>query len=196
MRRNVLLQGEPGTGKSTFCLHAARELSRRTILLTPDGYESMGINEWRKLLEVLAPEMVIVDDIDRVGEHTIEARLRLFEEGYCEVPYSLFTSNDHTRLPRAMRRPGRVDELIRVTPPGEALCDELINRLAERVGVSIPAEERPRLRQLMRERSNAHVIELLRRAQVLGWAQVTFPEDITFELGEEGEDGVVDFAKY
>lgn len=106
LRRNVLIQGPPGSGKSTFCAQAARTLSSRTLILTSEFFQNIGSAQWCALLEILAPEAVIVDDIDRAGEHSLESKLRLFEEGYCDVPFVFFTTNDHLKLPVFMRRPG------------------------------------------------------------------------------------------
>lgn len=189
MRRVILCQGVPGSGKSTFCLHAVRELSERTLMLTPDAYDEFSCSEWRELLDLLRPTAIIVDDIDRVGSHALEARLRFFEEGYCEVPLVLFTSNDHTELPRAMRRPGRIDQILLFEAPGEELIDDLIDELAARVDVEVPEKHRGKVAALMREHSNAFAVELMRRGKVCGWDNLEHEGDITFTLGqEEGDD--------
>ena len=192
MRRVILCQGVPGSGKSTFCLHASRELGERVLMLTPDAYSDLGCTEWRELIELLAPDVVIVDDIDRVGHHVLETRLRFFEEGYCEVPLVLFTSNDHTDLPLAMRRPGRIDQILLFDAPGPNLIDDLIDELAARVGVEVPDEHRPKITALMQERSNAFAVELLRRGKVCGWDDLEYEGDITFTIGQdEGEEETI-----
>lgn len=190
MRRVILCQGVPGSGKSTFCLHAVRALSARTLMLTPDAYDEFSCSEWRELIDLLKPEAIIVDDIDRVGSHALETRLRFFEEGYCDVPLVLFTSNDHTELPRAMRRPGRIDQILLFEAPGDELIDDLIDELAARVGVEVPDKHRGKVAELMREHSNAFAVELMRRGKICGWDDLEREGDITFTLGqEEGEDG-------
>ena len=161
-------------------------------MLTPDAYSDLGCTEWRELIELLAPDVVIVDDIDRVGHHVLETRLRFFEEGYCEVPLVLFTSNDHTDLPLAMRRPGRIDQILLFDAPGPNLIDDLIDELAARVGVEVPDEHRPKITALMQERSNAFAVELLRRGKVCGWDDLEYEGDITFTIGQdEGEEETI-----
>lgn len=192
IRRSVLLQGPPGCGKSTFCRHAARELSARTLLLTPDFYESIRAAQWKIVDELLQPEMVIVDDIDRVGSHALESKLRLFEEQFCDIPYILFTSNDMGKLPAPMRRPGRIDEIIEVRPPEQSVRWTLIRKMGERVGVEVPDEQLQRLDELLQNHSPAHLLETLRRAKIQGWDADPFPGDLTFEDEEgrgEGEPG-------
>ncbi len=181
LRRSVLLQGPPGCGKSTFCRHAAGELSERTLMLTPEFYESLRCAAWRSIVEILRPELVIVDDVDRVSSMKLEAKLQLFEEGYCEVPYVLFTTNDHMKLPAPMRRPGRIDQIIEVDRPSPQVCWQLIRNLAERVGIEVPDAELPRLTTILQEQSNAHLLEALRRAKVRGWQAKPVLGDATFD---------------
>lgn len=181
IRRNVLLQGRPGCGKSTFCFHAARMLSKRTLLLTAEFCSEVRATDWALMLAVLRPEMVIVDDVDRVGGAAFETKLRMFEEGHCEIPFVLFTSNDHTRLPRAMRRPGRIDQIIMVDEPDETVRRHIIEEMADRVGIEIPADELARLDEMLIELSAAHVVEALRRARVEGWGGEPPGGDVTFD---------------
>ena len=185
LRRVVLCQGKPGSGKSTFCLHVARHLGARTLMLTPAAYDELSYAAWQELVEILKPQLIIVDDIDRVGHHTLEKNLRLFEEGHCEVPWVLFTSNDHEMLPLAMRRPGRIDEILEFTSPDGELMGDLMDELAARVGVTIPEHERERVSALMQEHSNAFAVELLRRAKVCGWDGLVFEGDMTFTSGQD-----------
>jgi SpoVK/Ycf46/Vps4 family AAA+-type ATPase len=194
LRRNVLIQGPPGCGKSTFCMHAARELSERTIMLTPDFYDSIRCSDWRSLVELLRPEMVIIDDVDRVGEHSLQAKLRLFEEGYCEIPFVLFTSNDHTKLPRPMRRPGRIDQIIEVDAPTKELRWKLIREMADREGIEVPDGQLPGLDDILVGQSTAHLVEALRRAKICGWDTAEVEGDSTFGQGSRDEQEMQSWA--
>ena len=185
LRRNVLIQGPPGCGKSTFCMQAARELSTRTLMLTPDFYDMIRVRQWRLVVDLLRPEMVVIDDVDRVGNHSLETKLRLFEEGYCDIPFVLFTSNDHTKLPRPMRRPGRIDQIIEVDTPDSELRWKLIKEMAEREGVEVPEEQLPRLDRILVEKSTAYLVEALRRGAVCGWDAGLFEGDRTLELADD-----------
>jgi hypothetical protein len=189
LRRNVLLQGKPGTGKSTFCMTAARRLSERTLMLTAEACESLGDAEWYELMRVLGPTMVIMDDVDRLAEATLERKLRMFEEGYCNVPFVLFTSNELERLPQPMRRPGRIDQILEVSEPGDDALRDVVRRLAERESVEVTDLRVGQLVRMARDLSMAHVVERLRRARVEGWDAPTLEGDITFTSGyQKSED--------
>lgn len=187
IRRSVLLQGKPGSGKSTLCLHAARELTERAALLSAEVYEAFHGAAWKTLLRILSPQMIILDDIDRVGSNILGAKLDSFEEGKGadELPFIMFTSNDIEKIPGAFRRPGRIDQILLVNEPEEGVKRAMIERFARRVGVEVPAEQLPRLQRLLTTHSGAHVIEALRRARVLGWEHAPGDEDITFRTAEE-----------
>lgn len=183
LRRCVLLQGAPGSGKSTFACEAARRLSGRTVFMTSAAVNDIGASDWQLLLELLMPEMVVVDDVDRVTDACLERNLRMFEESHCPVPFILFTSNDHTKLPRPMRRPGRIDQILRTDEPDRSVILDVIQTLAAREGVSVPAARIPTLIDIAETTSTAHVVELFRRARVEGWDAERLTCDITFGDG-------------
>lgn len=181
VRRNILLQGKPGTGKSTLCREAARRLSSRTLILTAQYLDNVASSDWQMLLQLLAPDMVIVDDIDRIG-YNLEGKLTLFEEGHCSVPFVLMTSNELERLPQAMRRPGRIDMILELDEPEPEVMDEIILGLAKREGVEVPQDHLEWLREMAQATSTAHVVEVFRRARVHGWG-FELEGDITYSDG-------------
>ena len=189
LRRSLLLQGKPGTGKSTLCMQMAHELAERCLFLTPECFRSLRAAEWDDITRLLRPDMVVVDDVDRVG--ALESRLRFFEDRHCDIPFVLFTSNDLGKLPDPMKRPGRIDQVVEIEPPGRDQRRRIIDQLAERVGVQVPDERRDRLDTVFCDQSPAHVREMLRRAKTLGWDRLTdIPGDRTFEptVDESGDD--------
>jgi hypothetical protein len=182
LRRSLLLQGKPGTGKSTLCMQMADELAERSLFLTPECFKALRAAEWEDVTRMLRPEMVVVDDVDRVGR-IIDERLRFFEDRHCDIPFVLFTSNDLGELPDAMKRPGRIDQIVEIEPPGPEQRRQIIDQLAERVGVQVPDARRDRLDTVFCEQSPAHVREMLRRAKAVGWDRVEdLAGDRTFEL--------------
>ena len=190
IRRAVLLQGKPGSGKSTLCLHAAQELGCRTVLVAAGVFELLSVSEWRNLMKILAPQVLILDDIDRVGALALGSRLEIFEERYCSIPFVFFTSNSIDKIPDAFRRPGRIDQILLVEEPNEAARRRMVRQFGVRLAVEIPEEQEAALQQMILTHSGAHVVEAIKRGKVLGWEHDPGSEDITFRReGAEDEEG-------
>lgn len=189
IRRNVLLQGKPGCGKSTLCLHAASVLSQRTALITSKVFEECTLSEWRTLLDLLQPEMLILDDIDRVGPNVLGTKLETIEEKNCDIPFIMFTSNDIEQIPQAFRRPGRIDQILVVDEPSEVARRLMLERFAQQLQVKIPQEKWDDLLNIVLSQSGAHALEAIKRGKVLGWDHPLSTADITFKSAkEESED--------
>ncbi len=182
VRRNVVLQGPPGCGKSTLCYHAARALCERTILLSARVLREFRSGQWFDLIDLLAPDMIIIDDVDRAeGRHrsVFDDKLQFFEEGRCTVPLLLCTTNEHSKLPAALRRPGRIDQIIQFEEPSPQIQRLILSKLAEEVGVDLPEARTAWLLQLLNDYSVAHVKEAMRRAKIIGWGEAR-AGDVTF----------------
>lgn len=207
VRRNVLLHGDIGTGKSTLAMEAARMLSRRTVFIRQDFCANAPTSIWERLLDTVEPEMIIMDEVDKIGEQTLDSRLKMFEEGYCNVPLVVMTSNNLDDIPKPMRRPGRIDQTIEFSAPSEEERRKIILDLADREGVDLPAEyidgepdlfdhigdsNVTNLSDLMVELSAAHVVEFLRRYKVEGEMWEVIEYDITFEIMEDNPDEATD----
>lgn len=187
IRRSVLLQGKPGAGKSTLCLHAARTLTERCVLISSTVYEAFSGAEWKNLLAIMSPEMLVLDDIDRVGSGILGNKLDSFEErkGADEIPFIMFTSNNIDEIPEAFRRPGRIDQILVVSEPSDVVRVKMVEEFARSVGVDVPPTHMGRLQAMIASHSGAHVIEALKRSKVLGWEHAPMSEDITFRPKKE-----------
>lgn len=182
IRRVVILQGVPGTGKTTLCAHAARLLSSRTLVLSNKLISHISRNEWEAIIKVIKPEMVIIDDIDRANRHNLEQSLYMFEDTYYDVPMTLLTTNDQSKLPDAFRRPGRIDMIIEMPKPSSDIRTEMIQDFAKDAGITeeIPAWNLLLLDKMVAGWPGAYAKELLRRYKVLGWDYRVLDNDITF----------------
>lgn len=180
IRRSILFQGPPGTGKSTLVGNISSMISKRTVVLTHSFMDWVNEHQWATLLRILQPEMIIVDDIDRISR-IMERKLAFFEDHYCNVPFILMTSNHYTLLPDAFKRPGRIDEIIEMQNPVRKIRYEVIRSIAQQEGIAIPEDRMPILDEIHEEYPGAYIVELLRRVKAYGWDYQIPAYDLTFK---------------
>ena len=161
--RGVLFCGPPGTGKSTGIRYLTRSLELRSLRIDVGafaadfgrGYRSSqdsagGIDT---LVRVLRPEVVILDDLDRI---LVSARLLEFLEYSKQLCKLLMASANRTSdFAGAALRPGRFDEVIRVEGLDEAALTRLLGEDTDLV-------------DRMRRWPVAYVREYVQRREVLG----------------------------
>jgi adenylate kinase family enzyme len=183
IRRSVILHGPPGTGKSTLAQCAARSFQAKVLYLS-SHFRHNRMADCQIIIQTLEPEVLIIDDIDRIPQRNLESLLSFFEETSLKVPLVLATTNHLDRLPDALRRPGRFDEIWSIEPPKDDVRERVLRYLAELEGVEITTEDQ--LQKLLyvseeRQLAGAHIRELLRRVKVMGWGELEFSEeDLTF----------------
>lgn len=180
IRRSLLFQGPPGTGKSTLALNLAKALSKRTLILTHQTLNWCGDEDWEYLVSMLQPEMILVDDIDRIAKN-LQNKLFLFEENCCEVPLIVLTSNHWDWLPDAFKRPGRIDQIVEMETPPRSVRLQVVQKIAELEGVRIPEDRLDVLEEIHSEYTGAYIVELVRRAKAEGWDYKIPSYDLTFE---------------
>lgn len=179
IRRSILFQGPPGTGKSTLAFNLAQKLSGRTIVISHKFLQWVNDPQWEYVISLLQPEMIVVDDIDRISDD-LKRRLHLFEDHYCPVPLILMTSNHYDWLPDAFKRPGRIDEIIEMQNPSRKIRYEVIRAIARQEGVAVPEEKMAILDEIHEDYPGAYIVELLRRVKGQGWDYSIPPYDLTF----------------
>jgi hypothetical protein len=121
MNRSYLLEGPPGTGKSTAVRYVLGELGVRSLRLNfeaasartggLDG-ETVSRNV-EALVQTLRPELLIIDDFDRNWMSEREL-LRLMEVAHKCCRVIIATINSKNGLSPAMQRVGRFDDHILV----------------------------------------------------------------------------------
>lgn len=110
LKRSYLIEGVPGSGKSTAVKMVARELGLRTVRLDFTALNAYRYDFIRDILVAIKPDVIIIDDLDRVGDTSIP--IPLVEEWREQASVIFVTVNHMTNMADALLRPGRLDDLI------------------------------------------------------------------------------------
>lgn len=175
----VLLQGKPGIGKTTFCRDVARQIGKRVLFVGKDTFSSCTSTQWGRVLDVLRPSVLILDDIDHLRESKLKRHISAMDERRTPSSLILMTSNNLENFPDPMKRPGRIDHIVEVESPSEDVLNEMIMTHANEFNID-PPDSIDKLRQIYLERSPAHLREVFRRAAAWGWN-----DDMIWSLYEE-----------
>jgi len=136
--RGIVFVGPPGTGKSLMACRTAQEFDCPAIEFSLTmvkgslyGESSKNLEKYLKLLEDAAPVVVLVDEAEKhlsYGSDTHEVTSSLigmllsWMQKRKKSVFMFFTSNDISRMPPELRRPGRVDAIYF---SGMPFCEEL-----------------------------------------------------------------------
>lgn len=180
IKRRVLLQGRPGTGKTTFCYHVAKTYFKKTMILTPEIYRSCKAEALIATFQLYDPDIIIINDIDYLSEAEFNAKLDVFEQ-YCPS-LVFYTSNHLEKIPTRNRRPGRVDETIIVDPSDDEILT-VLNHFAKKMGLdAIPENQQDIALKIMKTLGPSHAQEFIIRLSLVGMDYKISPKDLTFSL--------------
>jgi hypothetical protein len=128
-RHGVLFHGPPGTGKTLVVRYLAQASKNHTVVLL-SGKQLGAIRESCEIARLLAPSIVVVEDVDLIAEDRSTNRQPVFlaelmDEMDGVGPRTdcifLLTTNRPDVLEAALAgRPGRVDQAIEFPLPDEA----------------------------------------------------------------------------
>jgi hypothetical protein len=156
LKRGVLLMGSPGNGKTTACRWLESEAERlgydwRTV--SSDMYQNMcGRGNADRLFELDRPGIVLFDDLDHALRNRDDSFATLEQARFLSeldglrlrqgVVYLFTTNAGIDDLDPAFRRPGRIDHMIRFSPPSVALRREFVaNYWPREISRDLPVDQ-------------------------------------------------------
>lgn len=167
--RAYLLIGQPGTGKTTCIQHAMRTLKLRSVRVPfgtitakhsrgPQGPRMVDAFDFEGIIKVIRPEVVILDDIDRVPEYEQGYLLDFLESTRRYAKIIIASANDVNALTAAVKRPGRFDDHIKVPNLPHSTIAQILGDHAD-------------LAPQMEDWPVAYIFEFMSRVKVLGSEQ-------------------------
>jgi len=132
-KRGILLEGYPGTGKTSIISLLAEEIIKRNgIVFNISSANNLSIyidfitNSFR-LIEPETPIISIIEDIDKFGG---EDTLLYFLDGKNNIDHHVViaTTNNTQDIPDAFLRPSRIDLRIEIPLPSEKIRREFFSK--------------------------------------------------------------------
>lgn len=163
--RGYLLEGPPGTGKSTAAARAAYRLGGRTLRIPVDVLSEVWNSDnglsTGTMIAILRPDIVIINDADRIELREQVRLLDLIEDIRRTASVVFVTVNNKYAMLDAARRAARLDDILSVPP----LEQKFVLQLLGQYGDLLPAE-------VCTDMVNwpvAYINDFCTRAQVLGF---------------------------
>jgi hypothetical protein len=179
LKRGLLLFGPPGIGKTLTVMYLIGRMRGRTVLLTTGKGMGM-INAIAQLARLLAPAMIVIEDVDLIAQDRSDPRMQtgplLFEllnemDGLaddCDVIFVLTTNRADALEAALAARPGRIDLAVELPLPdaeGRRQLFELYGQGLDLSGLDLRGQA-----EKTEGASPAYIKELLRKAVVIALA--------------------------
>lgn len=141
--RSYLFLGPAGSGKTTMSQRFARAYSQRILQFSPDVVWQVGDIDLSRLIQEAQAEVILIDEIDKLlsnmnahGQGQLLSRIEKIRK--CRPGLiTIFTANSIENFPDAMRRPGRIDDIIEFTYPEEEDRKAILRGYSKLLGVEV-----------------------------------------------------------
>jgi hypothetical protein len=197
VKRGLLLHGKPGTGKTFTAKWLAQSLPGTTAILL-SGEQLWLIKDCCQLARMLAPSLVIMEDVDLVASERDEQRHPAYQitlhqllnemDGLAsdaEVIFLLTTNRPQAIEPALAARPGRIDQAIEFPLPDAACRRRLLELYGQ--GLTLALNDADRLIAKTEGASPAFIQELVRKAALMA-AEEDSTSNGTLRLTDEHFD--------
>ncbi|WP_227625131.1 AAA family ATPase [Fimbriimonas ginsengisoli] len=174
VKRGLLLFGKPGTGK-TFTARWLAQATPGLTVLVMSGEQLWLIRECCQLARMLAPSLVIMEDVDLIASARDESRHPMYQvtlhqllnemdgiEAPAPILFLLTTNRPDAIEPAIASRPGRIDQAIEYPLP-DADCRRQLIELYSR-GLVLEVRDIDTIVARTEGASPAFIQEMLRKA--------------------------------
>lgn len=173
-KRGLLIHGKPGTGKTLTARWLAQSVPGATVLLM-SGDQLWMVKECCQIARMLAPSLVIMEDVDLIATARDASRHPAFQvtlhqllnemdgvDSEAPVLFLLTTNRPDEIEPALASRPGRIDQAIEYPLP-DADCRLRLMDLYGK-GLRMQIDDMPSIISRTDGASPAFIRELLRKA--------------------------------
>ena len=174
LRHGLLFHGPPGTGKTMMVRHLAQACRDHTIILMTGAQQGM-VRESCQIARLLAPSIVVLEDVDLVAEDREHNRCTVIMHELmnemdglgprAEVIFLLTTNRPDILEPALSARPGRIDQAVEFPLP-DAHCRRRLFEVYGR-GLDLSGLDVARWVDQTDGVSPAFIEELLRKAALM-----------------------------
>jgi AAA+ superfamily predicted ATPase len=188
VKRGILLHGKPGTGKTFTAKWLGQSVENTTVILM-SGEELWLIRQCCQLARMLAPALIIMEDVDLVASQRDEQRHPAYQitlhqmlnemdglDSDAEVIFLLTTNRPDAIEGAIAARPGRIDQAIEFPLP-DAECRRRLLALYGK-GLRIELANEDSLIARTEGASPAFIQELIRKAALIAAEQKSQQDDM------------------
>lgn len=181
VKRGILLHGKPGTGKTYTAKWLGQSLEGTTVIVM-SGEELWLIKQCCQLARMLAPALIIMEDVDLVASQRDEQRHPAYQitlhqmlnemdglDSDAEVIFLLTTNRPQAIEGAIAARPGRIDQAIEFPLP-DADCRRRLLALYGK-GLTLALNDESGLIAHTEGASPAFIQELIRKAALVAAEQ-------------------------